>query len=1109
MTISPSKARAAAPHNLVRMTVAALIAGAPLCIPAQAQESVGEIELQEVTVTGSRIIRKDFESPSPIVTVGTEQLEQTSNVSLEASLNKLPQFVPALSQLVTGDIQPTATNTPGAATLNLRGLGANRNLVLVDGRRAMPINASLAIDLNSIPSAAIERVEVITGGASSTYGADAVGGVVNFILKKNFEGIQFDAQYSQTEVGDAEEYRITGILGGNFADGRGNVMIGGEYTNRGEALLVDRDFYEKRFRDPTVAGTDFWWTAASYNPAGSGNLPDQAVVDQIFADKPANATILNTHNFFLNDDGTLYSSLGQGSIGAASAANPFDPGGAYRYKGPLDGLFRKQLANGSLGQNDLNAYVSTPLERYSLFGRGSIAFNENVSYFIQGTLSQTHVNTISQYSPAVGPWAANIPYGNDIYAPSVDSNGNTLPQYRAGGSLGLNCPAVGGCTNSQAFPVPEELARLLDSRPNPNAPWQLSEVFDWLSPRATRNNTTTYQIVTGFEGNLPFKDWTWEAYASHGQSSTTTQILGVVSLDRYRSIVTSPNYGKGFRQTQNLGDVINGIPQPGGGFAGATVTCTSGLPILSNFQVSQDCVDALTQPLQNRQRLEQTIYEVNVQGGVFEWWAGEVRMAGGISHRENVFEYQADGLTSIDNFYDSAVGIFPLGNSDGETTVSEIYAEALVPVLRDLPAVRQLNLEVGYRYSDYDPSGPVSTYKGLIDWTVTDFFRIRGGHQFASRAPNIGELFSGRTQIFGGSIPTQDICSTIADGRLREFSANPNFNPNAAQARALCEALMGPAGANQYYNISPPSTLAAGTYQATGNPNLEAEEAKTWTAGFVLRMPFENPLLEGMTLAVDYYSIDLTGAITTTTGDQIMERCFNPALNPGLDPNNIWCQAIPRNPDTGIIATTNALYSNEAAYKTSGYDIQLDWRAALSDMGFASAPGFLSVNLQASILNEFEEKVDARTPARDWKGYAGPNFTGNVAGGGGSYDYRLFTTISYNNPTWGVALRHRYLPSIKAAEELTNPGGTPVFGGNPLTADTPSYNIFDLSATWNFNSTIRLRGGIDNLFDKDPPVTGRNLTSVNGMTGGTLTTAGSGTYDPLGRRYYFGMQMNF
>ena len=137
----------------------------------------------------------------------------------------------------------------------------------------------------------------------------------------------------------------------------------------------------------------------------------------------------------------------------------------------------------------------------------------------------------------------------------------TAAAYRGGGTAGITCPAVGGCTNSQAFPVPTELAILLNSRNNADGQWALNEIFDWLPPRSTNNDVTVYQIVTGFDGKLPIKDWTWELYASHGQSTTNTQINGAMSLDRYRTIVTSPNYGRGFTGTQNAfnGELINGI----------------------------------------------------------------------------------------------------------------------------------------------------------------------------------------------------------------------------------------------------------------------------------------------------------------------------------------------------------------------------------------------------------------------------------------------------------------------------------------------------------------------------------------------------------------------
>src|SRR5881394_3200768 len=223
--------------------VVCLLSAAMLGGVAKAQPPQNQSTLEEVIVTGSRIVRRDFEANSPITTVDATLLDNTMSVGIEKVMNQLPQFVPAVSQFVTIDVQSTATNTPGASTLSLRGLGANRNLVLLDGRRAMPVNASGAVDINTIPSAAVERVETITGGASSVYGADAMAGVVNFILKRNFEGVDFDTRYGTTMDGGGNELRVEGLFGANVSGGKGNVMLGFEYDSRAKVLQADRSFY--------------------------------------------------------------------------------------------------------------------------------------------------------------------------------------------------------------------------------------------------------------------------------------------------------------------------------------------------------------------------------------------------------------------------------------------------------------------------------------------------------------------------------------------------------------------------------------------------------------------------------------------------------------------------------------------------------------------------------------------------------------------------------------------------------------------------------------------------------------------------------------------------
>ncbi len=337
-----------------------------------AQEAQAEVDSGAIVITGSRIVRRDFQANSPIVTLESETFENVSTVAIETVLNQLPQFVPALSQFETMDVQNSATSTPGASTVNLRGLGSNRNLVLIDGRRGQPVNGSLIVDINSIPSAAVQRVEVITGGASAVYGADAVSGVVNFILKKDFDGFEFGTQYGLTEKGDAAEFRVSALMGANLANGRGNVMFGVEHASRGAAYSRDRKFFRDGWADPASTYgrasrlSDVYWTPNPHASWGD-NRPSQAVVDATFGGEGGN----RTGPFFFNADNSVYQDRGIGythyngslmvSEAGAEALNTgyVAPGGtgdiAYRY---LD-----NSATPVLRENQLGTMISNPLQR--------------------------------------------------------------------------------------------------------------------------------------------------------------------------------------------------------------------------------------------------------------------------------------------------------------------------------------------------------------------------------------------------------------------------------------------------------------------------------------------------------------------------------------------------------------------------------------------------------------------------------------------------------------------------------------------------------------------------------------------------------------------------
>ena len=431
-----------------------------------AQEDV----LDEVTVTGSRIRREDFTANAPVLSVDEQMFDQTTSIGVETILNRLPQFTPAVTQFTTADVQQTATNTVGVSTVSLRGLGPNRNLVLINGRRAMPVDPTMVIDTNSIPSSAIQRVEIISGGASAVYGADAVGGVVNFILKDDFEGASVDVRYADTEHGGNEEISISALLGMNAADDRGNIMFGIERSTRSVQRQWERDWRLADMADPSAPGAAFEWGSTPWlrnevnfsspvpNPPGyrtitrsdrghlaackaAGNdltpLGTATCADCIFNGLPP-GTIpnnVNTVNYRLNDDGTFFTGMGFAQDGPTMA-----PGG-YRFNGPLydpnipgsGGNHQGEFAglpvfvtapNGYIKENNLYAWASSPLERLSSFANGHFDISDSVRVTAQASVSRTQTqSSLGQTAANINQWAAAVPFGNQLY------RGNNQPLY--------------------------------------------------------------------------------------------------------------------------------------------------------------------------------------------------------------------------------------------------------------------------------------------------------------------------------------------------------------------------------------------------------------------------------------------------------------------------------------------------------------------------------------------------------------------------------------------------------------------------------------------------------------------------------------------------------
>jgi len=1040
-------------HHYVRAALIAtsalyLFAQAPAALAQDDQEVSDASQEQAIVVTGSRIVRRDYEANSPIVTVGQDLLQNSATAALETSLNKLPAFTPLQTPALGGDVQPTATSTPGAATISLRGLGGNRTLVLVDGRRATPANALSVVDINTIPAAAIDRVEIITGGASATYGADAVAGVVNFILKKNFQGLQLEGQMGISQRGDGQEFSISGIMGSNFDDGRGNITIGLSMNNREDAYRRDRPWFRDAWQDPRFTGTEFFPHFSGFQPIGA-NVPSEAAMDGIFG---AGAVAPSSRLYF-NDDGTAFTGFFQSPAGGVS-----------RFNGDLSGLKWKRQADGTLGQNFMDELVVLPLERYNLYARGQYEINDWVGVFAQGMFTRVQTTTIQQPSPSVNGWAAFIP---------VDGR-----------------------------EVPDELATLLASRPDPTAPWQLTYYLDFAN-REARTDVYTYNLVAGFEGKVPGTDWTWEVYASQGESETNALITGTASLERFRAVISAPNWGRGFSSQGN---------EAFGGFGASSATCTSGFdPFHKDVPITQDCIDAISAPLSNRAVMQQTVFEGNAQGGLFDLPAGQVRAAIGASHRKNSYEFHNDTLTSQGvSFLDQTIGIYPSGSSEGTVKVDEFYGELLIPILADVPLVKRLELNLGARSSDYNTTGHAFTWKAMADWEVTDWLRIRGGFNKAIRAPNVAELYLAPQQTFtaaGGG----DVCKL---NNAQGWSANPAANPNAANVRAVCEILMNrsiPDTADKFYG-DPQFYLETGPAFAfptlVGNPDVQPEEAKTWTVGFVISSPFQSEAFRRLRLSVDYYNIKVDDAIGALTLDTAQRNCFDPTFNPLItsDPEaaaaTAQCQAVGRVAGDGALGNVQVTYLNNGRFRTQGIDAQLDW-------SFPIGPGTFSLN---SVFNYLITLKSAPLPASagaagqlvEYAGTLGPAGSLAIAENGlnpGAFRWKMLNTFGYSFGPATISLQWQHLPSAKSITYPANNATT--------TVGAPAYDLFNLSGSFAVTDNATVRWGVDNLFDKAPP-----YTEYNGSTDGLANSIGATVfnayfYDMNGRRFYVGASFKF
>ncbi|HNP63854.1 MAG TPA: TonB-dependent receptor [Woeseiaceae bacterium] len=459
----------------------AFIAGAVASSLGSAPVAFGQDDeaekLEEITVTGSRIAKRDAIAESPIFTVDKSALQSSGYVTLDQYLNTLPQITPNISS------QSNNPSSGGRAFIDLRGLGANRNLVLIDGRRAMgQASGGTVVDTNTIPAALIDRVEIISGGAAATYGADAIAGVVNFIIKKDFEGVALDTQYRLTEEGDGDEITADMTFGYGFADGKGSAVFNASYFDRKAMYKGARGFSSQA---SSATGT---FPNGSFS-AGA-NTPSQAAVDAMFGAGVC-ASNGGSRGFGLNPDGSLFCT----GVPGNSSLNIFG------YTGP-DSHVATQFAPDSFSYNfEPDNILVLPLERWNMYTHISFEQSEYFQPYVQAMFTNYNAKQELAATPVGG---LSIPVTNPF--------------------------------------IPANLATLLAARATPGANFNFNKRFSALGGRTGENTHDVWQLTAGAKGDLT-ETWSYDVYGNFGRSVRNEIQGGNVRLNRVADALNAADGG--------------------------------------------------------------------------------------------------------------------------------------------------------------------------------------------------------------------------------------------------------------------------------------------------------------------------------------------------------------------------------------------------------------------------------------------------------------------------------------------------------------------------------------------------------------------------------------
>ncbi|MBA3880861.1 MAG: TonB-dependent receptor [Sphingobium sp.] len=1058
----------------------ALVCAAPAWAQtAPAASDAKSADSEEVVVTGSRLkLDPNATEPLPVSSVTADQLRAAGATDVTATLRQIPALIS--SGTVADSIERGGGGT-GQATLNLRQLGSNRTLVLIDGQRHVSgVAGTQTVDVSTIPAGLIDRVDVLTGGASAIYGADAVTGVVNYVLKRDFKGLTVDAQAGVSDRGDGASYRIDAAYGLNFAGGRGNITIAGGYTNENEVLLGDRDFTANNGRgnnSTTYSNPARRFQVGDINAATTPNFasyfrvggPGPRTTRISFG--PTIPTTLAAFQALF--PGRTPTAAEQALIDRAANSSAFVIGaqpvfGISSNAGLIFradfGLFTTDINNNGIrdcnesyvgwtGFGGGGCYVSTPGGGVRIFQDGIISTSQN-QFGGDGAVERTNQTSLTPGSERFyGNFRARFEFSPaaEVFIDAKYTRNNTVSR-----------------NNYNTFydsllilPDNPFIPAVLQGEANAAGGLRISRDFLDLGPNIQTANRDTYRIVAGVRGEIT-PHLRYDVTGNYGRTDNKITQSNSVLYDRLFAAIDVVRGPGG--QPICRSDISN-VPYVGsetfpfieGGFFTfrpgdgqcRPVTLFNGVN-----SVSQEGVNFITQPTTDNFRLTQTVITATVTGDT----GGFFNLPGGAPQFSAGFEYRRE--TSSSRFSDLELGLLPAGspagpagtfigsisanqqlifdpstrtlNTGGAFDVKEVFGELRLPLLRDTPFAHELTVGAAGRYADY------STVGGTFTWNVNAVYapvrdiRFRGTYARAIRAPNIAELFS---PAQGATFRPSDPCDLV----------NRGLNPNrAANCLAAATALGIPNPAQFLATYNDPLT---GRFSGTsgGNPNLRRETATTWSVGSVIQPRW----VRGLTLSADYYSIRINDAISAVSAQDIVNTCYDNITFP-----NQFCALFRRNGPTAGPATFgfNFLQQTQLNFgriETSGIDFSVNYNFNIG----------ASTKVNLGVSGNWTEKVDRFFDPGN------PNLVNPALREQSVPEFSGVVTANVSRGPLSLNYSLQYIQSTAAAGVIQIERIQAEFGNAGF---APDYYVQNLSVGIEVNKKFSFYAGVNNLTDLQP-----------------------------------------